>query len=117
MFRKTCAVLLAVALVTLTNPNNFSQLRAAPSYFPTATNSYNHLIEGDLNILLVVFQAVAAVVCVEFSKHMGWVDYPAFNLSTARSWAPVNIFFFGCCSPSRRASSTTRYLWSWCFRM
>lgn len=58
-------------------------------------SSYNHLIEGDLNILLVVFQAIAAVVCVESSKHMGWVDYPAFNLSTARSWAPVNILFCG----------------------
>jgi len=57
--------------------------------------SYNHLIEGDLNILLVVFQAVAAVICVEFSKFMGWVEYPNFNTRTAWLWAPVNLFFCG----------------------
>ncbi|EJK59623.1 hypothetical protein THAOC_20121 [Thalassiosira oceanica] len=56
-------------------------------------SSYNGL--KDLYILLVVFQAIAAMVCVEFSKHMGWVDYPAFHLSTARSWAPVNVLFCG----------------------
>ena len=60
-----------------------------------ASLSYNHLIEGDLNILLVVFQAVAAVICVEFSKFMGWVEYPNFNAQTARLWAPVNLFFCG----------------------
>eukprot|EP00986_Skeletonema_menzelii_P006737 scaffold2550_cov153-Skeletonema_menzelii.AAC.25 len=58
-------------------------------------SSYNHLIDGDLNILLVVFQAVAAVICVEFSKFMGWVEYPNFNTQTARLWAPVNLFFCG----------------------
>lgn len=58
-------------------------------------SSYNHLISGDLNILLVVFQAVAAVICVEFSKYAGWVDYPSFNIRTARQWAPVNILFCG----------------------
>jgi len=58
-------------------------------------SSYNHLIDGDLNVLLVVFQAITAVICVEFSKHMGWVDYPQFNLQTAKKWAPVNLFFCG----------------------
>eukprot|EP00571_Detonula_confervacea_P013111 CAMPEP_0172310124 /NCGR_PEP_ID=MMETSP1058-20130122/11306_1 /TAXON_ID=83371 /ORGANISM="Detonula confervacea, Strain CCMP 353" /LENGTH=393 /DNA_ID=CAMNT_0013022889 /DNA_START=40 /DNA_END=1221 /DNA_ORIENTATION=+ len=58
-------------------------------------SSYNHLIQGDLNILLVVFQAVTAVICVEFSKYAGWVDYPNFNLKTAKLWAPVNILFCG----------------------
>lgn len=58
-------------------------------------SSYNHLIDGDLNILLVVFQAVTAVICVEFSKFMGWVEYPNFNTRTARLWAPVNLFFCG----------------------
>jgi len=58
-------------------------------------SSYNHLINGDLNLLLVVFQAVAAVICVEFSKYAGWVDYPSFNLRTAKQWAPVNILFCG----------------------
>lgn len=59
-------------------------------------SSYNHLIAGGhLNILLVVFQAVAAVICVEFSKYSGWVDYPSFNIKTAQLWAPVNILFCG----------------------
>lgn len=58
-------------------------------------SSYNHLITGDLNILLVVFQAITAVICVECSKYAGWVDYPNFNIRTARTWAPVNILFCG----------------------
>jgi len=61
------------------------------------TSSYNHLIEGDsgkdLNILLVVFQAVIAVVCVETCKRLGWVEYPNFRWETAKRWIPVNIFF------------------------
>lgn len=56
-------------------------------------SSYNHFIDGDLNILLVVFQSVTAVICVEFCKYMKWVDYPKFNMDTARQWAPVNILF------------------------
>lgn len=58
-------------------------------------SSYNHLIDGDLNILLVVFQAITAVICVEFSKYMQWVDYPSFSLHTAKLWSPVNILFCG----------------------
>jgi len=49
----------------------------------------------DINILIVVFQAIIAVLCVEFSKMVGWVEYPSFDLKTARQWAPVNIFFCG----------------------
>lgn len=56
-------------------------------------SSYNHLIDGSLNILLVVFQAITAVICVEFCKKMNWVEYPPFNMRTAMKWAPVNIFF------------------------
>jgi GDP-mannose transporter len=57
-------------------------------------HSFNHLITaGDLNFLLVVFQAVIAVVAVSFSKMMGWVDYPSFNMKVAMQWAPVNIAF------------------------
>jgi len=57
-------------------------------------SSYNHLIEkGNLNFLLVVFQAVVAVIAVEFCKKMKWVEYPSFSLSTALQWAPVNILF------------------------
>ncbi len=57
--------------------------------------SYNHLIDGDLNILLVVFQAVIAVIAVEFSKMMKFVEYPGFNFKTAAKWAPVNLMFCG----------------------
>ncbi len=53
------------------------------------------LEKGNLNFLLVVFQAVIAVIAVEFSKWMGWVDYPSFETRTARQWAPVNLLFCG----------------------
>jgi GDP-mannose transporter len=46
--------------------------------------SYNHLISGDLNVFLVVLQAVVAVICVEICKSMRWVEYPNFNMRTAR---------------------------------
>lgn len=50
----------------------------------TPVCSYNHLIDGDLNILLVVVQAVVAILCVEICKYMRWVEYPNFNMRTAR---------------------------------
>lgn len=56
-------------------------------------NSYSHLFEGDLNILLVVWQAIVAVISVELCKRLRWVEYPTFNLRTARLWAPVNVLF------------------------
>jgi GDP-mannose transporter len=56
-------------------------------------SSYNHLIDGDLNVLLVVIQAVIAVIAVEFCKLMKWVEYPPFDYRTAMQWAPVNILF------------------------
>lgn len=56
-------------------------------------SSYNHLTKEDLDVLLVVFQAVIAVVAVEFCKKMKWVEYPNFNMKTARQWAPVNVMF------------------------
>lgn len=56
--------------------------------------SYNHFLGKDnLNFLLVVFQAIIAVVAVEFCKMVGWVEYPSFDFKTARQWAPVNILF------------------------
>jgi len=56
-------------------------------------SSYNHLIDGDLNFLLVVIQAIVAVFAVEGCKRLGWVEYPSFSFETAKEWAPVNIFF------------------------
>lgn len=57
------------------------------------TSSYSHLLSGDLNFLLVVFQNIVAVVAVSFAKYMSWVDYPSFSLHIARQWAPVNVLF------------------------
>jgi len=56
-------------------------------------SSYNHLIDGDLNILLVVIQAFVAVLAVYYSQHMKWIEIPSFSLDIAKQWAPVNIFF------------------------
>ena len=47
-----------------------------------------------MNTLLVVFQAVAAVVSVESCRHLGGVErYPTLTWDVAKKWAPVNIAF------------------------
>ena len=58
-------------------------------------SSYNDKTANtvDLNILLVVFQAIVAVLCVGFSKRMKWVDYPELTKETIKLWIPVNLFF------------------------
>jgi len=56
-------------------------------------SSYRDLTPIDLNFLLVVFQAIFAVICVEFSKRMNWVEYPALTMETIKLWVPVNLFF------------------------
>lgn len=57
-------------------------------------SSYNSMIVGgDLNILLVVFQAIVAVMAVKACQQLKWIEIPAFSMETARQWAPVNIFF------------------------
>lgn len=44
--------------------------------------------------MLVVFQALIAVVCVESCRISGTIEnYPPLNYETAKSWAPVNLFF------------------------
>lgn len=55
--------------------------------------SYNDLIDGSLNTLLVVFQAIAAVLLVEGCRYAKLVDYPPLNMHTLKAWAPVNFFF------------------------
>ena len=55
--------------------------------------SYKSKTEGSLNLLLVIFQAITAILCVEFSKKMKYVDYPSFDFTVAMQWAPVNILF------------------------
>jgi hypothetical protein len=58
-------------------------------------SGYNHLLDhGDLNILLVVIQAIVAVICVEACKNMKIIEaYPPLTWETVKGWAPVNIFF------------------------
>jgi len=56
-------------------------------------SSYNHLIEGSLNISLVIFQAVVAVVAVNICNRLNWIEIPPFSFEVAKQWAPVNIFF------------------------
>jgi GDP-mannose transporter len=51
------------------------------------------MIEGNLNVLLVVFQAIVAVISVELCRKLKWVEYPNLTWDIAKSWAPVNIFF------------------------
>jgi GDP-mannose transporter len=58
-------------------------------------SSYNHHLDGStLNILLVVFQAITAVMCVESSKNLKLIEeYPPLSWETVKAWAPLNIFF------------------------
>jgi GDP-mannose transporter len=51
------------------------------------------LIDGNLNVLLVVFQALTAVVLVEGCRQGQLVEYPTLTTSTLKAWAPVNVFF------------------------
>jgi GDP-mannose transporter len=54
------------------------------------------LIDGELNLLLVVFQAVVAVLLVELCRIVHLIEpYPPLSLQTATAWAPVNVLF--CC--------------------
>lgn len=55
--------------------------------------SYKSKTEGSLNLLIVIFQAITAILCVEFSKKMKYVDYPSFDFTVAIRWAPVNVLF------------------------
>jgi len=57
------------------------------------SSSYNHFFNGDINVLLVVFQAITAVICAIVCKTLGLIEYPAFDMKTAKQWAPVNILF------------------------
>ena len=64
-------------------------------------SSYNHFLPRgeetgiiiNLNILLVVFQALVAAISVEICKFFKFVDYPKFEYRTAKLWAPLNLLF------------------------
>ena len=44
---------------------------------------------------VIMFQCAVAVVMVEIAKHCNIVEYPAFNVTTAKSWLPLNLLFIG----------------------
>ncbi len=46
-------------------------------------------------LTIVMFQCIVAVVLVEFSRAFKIVEYPTFNLKTARQWLPLNLIFVG----------------------
>jgi GDP-mannose transporter len=45
------------------------------------------------NFSVVFFQCLIAVVLVETARFFKVVEYPDFNLETARAWLPLNILF------------------------
>jgi GDP-mannose transporter len=73
-----------------------TQERGLTSFASTrysSLHSYSHLIDGNLNILLVVFQAAVAVLCLQVCKLLKLVDLPPLNQKMAMAWSPVNLFF------------------------
>ena len=46
-------------------------------------------------LTVILFQCLVAVVLVEGAKAFKLVDYPAFNVSTAKAWLPLNLLFIG----------------------
>ena len=44
-------------------------------------------------VACVMYQAIVAVVLVEFAKAMRWIDYPPFQMDIAKAWLPCNILF------------------------
>ncbi len=51
-------------------------------------------------LTVVLFQCIVAVACVEVAKAFRIVEYPQFNLKTAKEWLPVNLLFIGMLSSS-----------------
>ncbi|GMI07529.1 hypothetical protein TrLO_g8246 [Triparma laevis f. longispina] len=57
----------------------------------------------NFNILLVVFQAVVAVLLCSGAKAAGKIDYPEFQKPIAMQWLPVNLIFCGMLYTSMQA--------------
>lgn len=45
------------------------------------------------NIAIVWFQCVFAVILLEISKLLGFVEYPGLEYNQIKSWLPINILF------------------------
>ena len=46
-------------------------------------------------LTVVWFQCVVAVFLVVTAKALGFVDYPSFSFTVAKSWLPLNLLFIG----------------------
>ncbi len=46
-------------------------------------------------ISVVLYQNVIAVLLVEISRIMGWIEYQPFSFQVAKSWLPLNVLFVG----------------------
>jgi GDP-mannose transporter len=46
-------------------------------------------------LTVILFQCIVAVMLVEGAKFFKIVEYPAFNIKTARAWLPLNLLFIG----------------------
>ena len=66
---------------------------------PPSARSYN----TNFNILLVVFQALAAIFLCSGAKAAGKIDYPEFQKPIAMQWLPVNLIFCGMLYTSMQA--------------
>eukprot|EP00977_Amphora_coffeiformis_P023130 scaffold12232_cov149-Amphora_coffeaeformis.AAC.4 len=88
---RSCVREILRAFVRLFVPKTYTHFYCY--YYRNGRRSYNHLIDGSLNTLLVVFQAVAAVILVEGCRYSKLVDYPPLTMNILKAWAPVNIFF------------------------
>ena len=46
-------------------------------------------------LTVILFQCIVAVILVESAKALKWIEYPNFNLTTAKAWLPLNMLFIG----------------------
>lgn len=44
---------------------------------------------------IILFQCLIATTLVELAKFFKVVDYPSFDIQTAKSWLPLNLLFIG----------------------
>ena len=44
---------------------------------------------------IILFQCLLATILVELAKYFKVVDYPSFDIQTAKSWMPLNLLFIG----------------------
>jgi solute carrier family 35 protein len=67
------------------------------SVFSIAITLFNKALlttyKFDSTLTLTFLQGAVTVSCLEFMKWRGWVQYPSFNLKTAKQVLPLSIVF------------------------